>query len=253
MYAAERHQLLAQRARRDGRVDVNDVATELGVAPETIRRDLGVLERQGVVRRVYGGAVAVERLDFEPEVAQRDRTNAAEKDAIARAALDLVPDRGSILLDAGTTTSRLATLLPADRELTVITNSIPVASILATRPGITLHILGGRVRGTTLAAVEAWTLHALDGLLVDVAFLGANGFSAEHGCTTPDMAESAVKAAVVAAARKRVLLADHSKYGTDQLSRFARLAEIDVLVTDSGLDAGAVAELEEAGPEVVLA
>jgi DeoR family fructose operon transcriptional repressor len=253
MYAAERHQLLAQRARRDGRVDVGDVAAELGVAPETIRRDLGVLERQGVVRRVYGGAVAVERLDFEPEVAQRDRTNAAEKDAIARAALDLVPDRGSILLDAGTTTSRLATLLPDGRELTVITNSIPVASILATRPGVTLHILGGRVRGTTLAAVEAWTLRALDGLLVDVAFLGANGFSAEHGCTTPDMAESAVKAAVVAAARKRVLLADHSKYGTDQLSRFARLAEIDVLVTDSGLDAGAVAELEEAGPEVVLA
>jgi len=253
MYAAERHQLLAQRARRDGRVDVGDVAAELGVAPETIRRDLGVLERQGVVRRVYGGAVAVERLDFEPEVAQRDQTNAAEKDAIARAALDLVPDRGSILLDAGTTTSRLATLLPADRELTVITNSIPVASILATRPGVTLHVLGGRVRGTTLAAVEARTLRALEGLLVDVAFLGANGFSAEHGCTTPDMAESAVKAAVVAAARKRVLLADHSKYGTDQLSRFARLAEIDVLITDSGIDAGAVAELEEAGPEVVLA
>ncbi|ATY14326.1 DeoR/GlpR transcriptional regulator [Amycolatopsis sp. AA4] len=253
MYAAERHQLLAQRARRDGRVDVGDLAAELGVAPETIRRDLGVLERQGVVRRVYGGAVAVDRLDFEPEVAQRDQTNAAEKDAIARAALDQVPDRGSVLLDAGTTTSRLATLLPADRDLTVITNSISIASILATRPGITLQILGGRVRGTTLATVGSASLHALDGLLADVAFLGANGFSAEHGCTTPDLEEAGVKSALVAAARRRVLLADHSKYGADQLSRFARLSEIDVLITDGGIDAGAVAELEEAGPEVVLA
>lgn len=253
MYAAERHQLLAQRARRDGRVDVGDLAAELGVAPETIRRDLGTLERQGIVRRVYGGAVAVERLDFEPEVAQRDKTNAEEKDAIARAALDQLPERGTVLLDAGTTTSRLATLMNGDRELTVITNSIPVASILATRPSITLHLLGGRIRGTTLAAVESWTLQALDGLLVDVAFLGANGFSVEHGCTTPDIAEAAVKAAVVKAARRRVLLADHSKYGTDQLSRFARLSEIDVLITDSGIEAGAVSELEDSGPRVVLA
>jgi DeoR family fructose operon transcriptional repressor len=253
MYAAERHQLLAQRARRDGRVDVADLAAELGVAPETIRRDLGTLERQGLVRRVYGGAVAIDRLDFEPEVAQRDQTNAAEKDAIARAALDLLPDRGAVLLDAGTTTSRLATLLPTDRDLTVITNSIPIASILATRPGITLHMLGGRVRGTTLAAVESWTLHALGGLLVDVAFLGTNGFSVEHGCTTPDIAEAAVKAAAVTAARQRVVLADHSKYGADQLSRFATLAEIDVLVTDRGLDAGVVSELEDGGPQVVLA
>lgn len=253
MYAAERHQLLAQRARRDGRVDVADLAAELGVAPETIRRDLGTLERQGLVRRVYGGAVALDRLDFEPEVAQRDQTNAAEKDAIARAALDLLPDRGSVLLDAGTTTSRLATLLPSETELTVITNSIPIASILATRPGITLHMLGGRIRGTTLAAVESWTLQTLSGLLVDVAFLGSNGFSVEHGCTTPDLAEAAVKTAFVVAARKRVVLADHSKYGTDQLSRFAKLSEIDVLVTDSGLDAGAVAVLEDAGPQVVLA
>lgn len=253
MYAAERHQLLAQRARRDGRVDVGDLAAELGVAPETIRRDLGTLERQGIVRRVYGGAVAVERLDFEPEVAQRDKTNADEKDAIARAALDELPERGTVLLDAGTTTSRLATLMNGDRELTVITNSIPVASILATRPSITLHLLGGRIRGTTLAAVESWTLQALDGLLVDVAFLGTNGFSVEHGCTTPDIAEAAVKAAVVKAARRRVLLADHSKYGTDQLSRFARMPEIDVLITDSGIDAGAVSELEDSGPRVVLA
>ena len=250
MYGAERQQLLAQRARRDGRIDVMAAAEEFEVAPETIRRDLGALERQGLVRRVYGGAIPVERLDFEPGVSQRDQTNAAEKERIARAAFDLLPGRGTLLLDAGTTTGRLASMLPTDRELTIVTNSLPVASQLAGRH--TVHMLGGRIRGTTLASVESWALDVLDGLTIDVGFFGANGFSVDRGCTTPDPAESAVKAAMVRACRRRVLLADHRKYGDDQFSRFAQLSEIDVVVTDSGLDEAALAELS-AQTEVVSA
>ncbi|MER5394977.1 DeoR/GlpR family DNA-binding transcription regulator [Saccharopolyspora sp. NPDC002686] len=218
-----------------------------------MRRDLAALERQGLVRRVYGGAIPVERLDFEPGVSLRDRTNAAEKERIARAALDLVPDRGTVLLDAGTTTSRLAGLLPAERELTVVTNSLTVATQLATRNNYNVHILGGRIRGTTLATVESWALDVLRGLTVDIGFFGTNGFSAVRGCTTPDPAESAVKAAMVAASRKRVLLADHGKYGDDQFSRFAEIGEIDVVVTDDGLDEAALDELEKVEAEVVLA
>lgn len=253
MYAAERQQLLAQRARRDGRIDVSEISVELDVAPETIRRDLSALERRGLVRRVYGGAIPVERLDFEPGVAQRDQTHAAQKERIARAALDLLPARGTVLLDAGTTTGRLASLLPADRELVVVTNSLPIATTVATRTNIALHLLGGRVRGTTLAAVESWALDVLDGLTVDVAFLGTNGFSADRGCTTPDPSESAVKAAMVRAARHRVLLADHSKYGTDHFSRFARIGDIDVVVTDSGIDPAAAEELSSPDTSVVTA
>ncbi|MBA8823704.1 DeoR family fructose operon transcriptional repressor [Saccharopolyspora lacisalsi] len=253
MYGAERRQLLVRRARQDGRVDVGNAAGEFDVAPETIRRDLGVLERQGLLRRVYGGAMPVERLDFEPAVPQRDRTNAAEKDRIARAAVELLPERGTLLLDAGTTTSRLAGLLPADRELTVVTNSLPAANQLAHRSHCDLHLIGGRVRTTTLAAVEAWALRTLDGLTIDIGFFGANGFSATRGCTTPDSAESAVKAAMVRACRRRALLVDHGKYGDDQFSRFAEIDEIDVLVTDGGLDEQAVAELKDTAAEVVLA
>lgn len=253
MYGAERQQLLVQRARQDGRIDVGDAAGRFDVAPETIRRDLGVLERQGLLRRVYGGAMPVERLDFEPAVSQRDQIHSGEKDRIARAALELLPERGTLLLDAGTTTSRLAGLIPADRELTVVTNSLPAANQLAHRGHITLHLLGGRVRSTTLASVESWALQVLDGLTIDIGFFGANGFSAARGCTTPDSAESAVKAAMVRACRQRALLADHSKYGDDQFSRFAEIREIDVLVTDSGLDDQAVTELTETAAEVVLA
>jgi DeoR family transcriptional regulator, fructose operon transcriptional repressor len=253
MYGAERRQLLAQRARRDGRIDVTAAAAEFEVAPETIRRDLAALERQGLLRRVYGGAIAIDRLDFEPEVSLRDQTNAEKKERIAKAALDQVPARGTVLLDGGTTTARLAGLLPADRELTVVTNSLPAANQLATRNGFNVHLLGGRVRGTTLATVESWALDVLRLLTVDVGFFGTNGFSAARGCTTPDPAESAVKSAMVAASRKRVLLADHSKYGDDQFSRFAELSEIDLIITDDGLDAAAVDELEATEAEVVLA
>lgn len=243
MYGVERQQLLAQRARRDGRIDVMAAATEFDVAPETIRRDLGALERQGQVRRVYGGAIPVERLDFEPGVSLRDQTNAAEKERIAQAVLEMLPPRGTLLIDAGTTTGRLAALLPNDRELTVVTNSLPAANQLATRGNCALHMLGGRIRGTTLAAVESWALNVLDGLTVDLGLFGTNGFSAARGCTTPDTAEAAVKAAMVQACRRRVLLADRSKYGDDQFSRFAQLSDMDAVVTDSGLDEGALAEL----------
>lgn len=253
MYGAERQQLLAQRARRDGRIDVMAASEEFQVAPETIRRDLGALERQGVVRRVYGGAIPVDRLDFEPGVSQRDQTNSGEKERIARAALDQLPARGTVLLDAGTTTGRLAAMLPAESELTVVTNCLPIASQLAARANYTVHILGGRIRATTLASVESWALDVLAGLTIDVGFFGTNGFSASRGCTTPDSTEAAVKAAMVRACRRRVLLADHSKYGDDQFSRFAELAEIDVVVTDDELDEAALSDLKAAEVETVLA
>lgn len=253
MYGAERQQLLAQRTRRDGRIDVAAAAAEYDVAPETIRRDLAALERQGLVRRVYGGAIPVERLDFEPGVSQRDRTNATEKERIARAAVESVPERGTVLLDAGTTTARLAALMPAERELTVVTNSLSVAGVLAPRGNYQVHMLGGRIRGTTLAAVESWALEVLRGLSVDVGFFGTNGFSAERGCTTPDPAESAVKAAMIAASRRRILLADHSKYGDDQFSRFAELDAMHMVITDDGLDEMAQDELERSAGAVVFA
>lgn len=253
MYAAERQGFLVRRARAEGRVDVTSVAEDLQVTPETIRRDLSVLERQGLLRRVHGGAIPADRLDVEPEMAQRDAVSTAEKDRIAKLALEQLDGQRTLLIDGGTTTARFAQLLPVDRELTVITNSLPVASLLASRANTTVQLLGGRVRGTTLAAVDSWALQALAGITVDLAFLGANGFSAERGFTTPDVAEGAVKAAMVAAARRTVVLADAGKHGADALVRFATAGQVDVLVTDTGLDPRAARTLQAAGPEVVLA
>lgn len=253
MYAAERQQWLLTRARDAGRVDVAGTAAELDVTPETIRRDLDVLERQGLVRRVHGGAIPAGRLGFEPGLGQRDAVAAAEKERIAKAALDEIGGAGTVLLDGGTTTARLAALLPADRELTVVTNALPIASVLASRPNVTLRMLGGRVRGTTLTTVDEWALTVLDTLHVEVAFLGTNGFSVERGLTTPDPAEAAAKSAMLRAARRAVVLADAAKHGADQFVRFGRLDEVDALITDTGLPVAAAAALGSAGPRVVRA
>jgi DeoR family fructose operon transcriptional repressor len=253
MYAEERQTRIAEVARSEGRVENIDLAARLGVTPETVRRDLSTLERRGVVRRVHGGAIPVERLGFEPAVAERSLAHREEKDRIAELALEEVPDEGAILLDSGTTTAQLAERLPADRQLTVITNSLLIASSLAGRPGLTLHLLGGRVRGRTFAAVDVWALRTLEQIFVDVAFIGANGVSVRGGLTTPDPAEAEVKRTMIARARRAVVLADHTKFESDHLVRFGELDDIDLVITDRDLDGSIASAIHERGPQVVFA
>ncbi|WP_158371955.1 DeoR/GlpR family DNA-binding transcription regulator [Cellulosimicrobium cellulans] len=253
MYPPERHTLILTTARAAGRVEVQQLAAEMDVTPETVRRDLTALERMGLVRRVHGGAVPVERLGCEPALAQREHELGAEKDRIAKAALDELPEGGSVILDAGSTTARLAEMLPADRELTVVTHALPVATALTALPLVTLHLVGGTVRPRTLAAVGSWAERALADVRVDVAFLGTNGLSVEAGLSTPDLAEATVKRALVAAAARTVVLADHTKVGRTELAVVAPLGRVDAVVTDSGVAPELADEIESAGPRVVRA
>jgi len=253
MYAAERQQRILSEARRAGRVEVASLADGLGVAAETVRRDLTALERRGSLRRVHGGAIPVERLELEPSLATRTTRHSEVKRRIAARVLDELPPGGTVLLDSGSTIQSLVELLPPDADLTVLTNSVPAAAALATHPGVTLYLLGGRVRGTTAAAVGEWATGALDGVTVDLAVLGTNGISVARGLTTPDQAESLVKRAMVRAARRVVVATDSSKAGDDHLHRFATLEEVDVVVTDSDLAEDVAAEIRTAGPEVVTA
>jgi len=253
MYAIERHQEILSRARGAGRVEVKQLADELDVTPETVRRDLTALERLGMLRRVHGGAVPVERLGVELAVADREERLAAEKERIAKVALDQLPDGGSIIIDAGTTTVHFAQLLPRDRELTVVTHALPVANLLMSWPNVTLYLLGGVVRRRTLAAVGDWTRHNLADVFVDVAFLGINAITATRGLTTPDLGEAAVKRALVAAARRTVVLADHTKFGREDFAHVCDLEAIDTVVSDTALADEMAEEIEEAGPVVVRA
>jgi DeoR family transcriptional regulator, fructose operon transcriptional repressor len=254
MYAEERQQAIAGLVARSGRLSVTELAQRYAVTTETVRRDLSALERAGLVRRVHGGVVAADALSLlELAVSDRDRSSAEEKDKIAAAALDLVPEHGAVTIDAGTTTARLAALIPTDQQLEVITHSVPIAARLAGHPMVTLQLLPGRVRSTTQAAVGEDTVAALTRLRTDVAFLGTNGISADHGFSTPDHSEAAVKRAIVAGTQRVVMLADADKLGQEHLVRFADLADIDVLVTDSRATPQQLAPLRDAGIEVLVA
>ncbi|MDQ3660469.1 MAG: DeoR/GlpR family DNA-binding transcription regulator [Actinomycetota bacterium] len=253
MYALERQQRILQEARERGRVEVVLLAPQLGVTTETIRRDLTALERHGLLRRVHGGAIPLDRIGFEPGLATRDAILTAEKERIAKAALGELPTEGAILLDSGTTTARLADALPDDRDLTIVTNSLPIAMSLSGRPNLTLLFLGGRVRGRTLAAVDVWAMRALEDTFVDIAFVGTNGFSVQRGLTTPDPTEAAVKRAMIGAARRSVVLADHTKFGNDTFMRFGSLQDVDTLITDSGLNSELSREIESTGVKVLRA
>jgi DeoR family fructose operon transcriptional repressor len=255
MYAEERQQAIATLVMQKGRASVSELADAYDVTTETVRRDLAILDRAGLLRRVHGGAVPARALHLvEAGVAERDSTRADHKDAIAAAAVEYVPASGaSVLIDAGTTTARIAAQLPTDRELVVVTNSVPIAARLAGVPSVRLQLLGGRVRGLTQAAVGEQALSVLDALRVDVAFMGTNGISLRHGLSTPDGEEAAVKRAMVRAANYVVAAADSSKVGREELVSFAHLDKVDTLITDSEIDAAYRGELAARGVEVVLA
>ncbi len=255
MYAEERQQAMAQAITQQGRVSVAELAAEFSVTTETVRRDLSALERIGLIRRVHGGAVPASSLAvIESGLTERDLANTAAKDLIAAAAVALLPPPGSIIImDAGSTTARLATLLPRDHRLTVVTHAVPVAARLAGLPQIDLFLLPGKVRPTTQAAVGADTVAALADLRADVSFVATNGLTTSHGLTTPDREEAATKRAIVAAGRRTVVLADSTKIGVESSLRFASISDIDVLVTDSAIKPDDQKALDAAGVEVVIA
>jgi DeoR family fructose operon transcriptional repressor len=255
MYAVERQQAIAELVAQQGRLSVNELAARYGVTTETVRRDLDVLERASLLRRVHGGAVRVDSVTaLELALSDRSLAHTDEKERIAKAALDYLPQaNGTLILDAGSSTSRLVTMLPHDRPLVLMTNSVPIAARVAGSENFTLHLLPGRVRPKTQAAVGDDLVAALSFVRVDVAFMGTNGISLGHGFSTPDRAEAAAKRAMIASAHRVVVLADSSKFGVETTVRFGALDDVDVVITDSNVADQDVKALREAGVDVVVA
>ncbi|WP_432397624.1 DeoR/GlpR family DNA-binding transcription regulator [Pseudarthrobacter sp. L19] len=270
MFAEERQQLIVELVAASGRASVTDLAERFSITTETVRRDLAALEAAGSVRRVHGGAVSPERISTtEESILERTVQRPSEKTRIAAAALALIPEdrSGSILIDAGSTTEALAGMLAArsaagttgtgtagtDAELVVITHALPIAARLSGETGIALHLLGGKVRGLTQAAVGQSTVEAAGRIRPDIAFIGTNGISAAFGLSTPDPEEAAVKAAFVRSARRIVVLADSSKLDAETLVQFASLKDLDTVITNSNPSPALAAALSDAGVEVVVA
>lgn len=253
MYAVERQTWILERTRKAGRIEVSATCSELDVAPETIRRDLNELERQGLLRRVHGGAVPVERVGFEGELSSRASVHLDEKQRIAEVGLGLIGNAESIYLDDGSTVQVLAEGLFPTRPLTVVTNALPTASLLVGRPNVDVFVLGGRVRERTVASLEHWALRMLDDLVIDLAIVGANGVSRTRGLTCPDPAVASVKAAALQASRRALLLVDHTKLGVESFCRFGDVSAMEAVITDRAASAQQVRDIHEEGVEVMLA
>ena len=234
-------------ALRQGSVDVADLARRYGVTTETIRRDLSDMQERQLLHRVHGGAVAIERMNHEPMVDARDMVHAEEKLRIATMAVAEVPERGSVIIDSGSTGQRLADVFPVERDLHVVTNSLITALTLSRRGLRDLTVLGGAVRTKRLAMVDDTTRRELDHMAIDVLFISCDGLSFKHGLTTPYREEHTLKRAMIERANRVVALVDQSKFGNVQMFGFARFDEIDVLVTDTRVDPEAVDFLSSHG------
>lgn len=245
-----RQSRIVEFARSRGRVEVLTLAEELDVAAETIRRDLKALAGRRLLKRVHGGAIPLETAAFESTVEYRSQVDLAQKHRIAAGAAHLLHGAETVYLDEGFTPRLIAEQL-ADQELTVVTSSLLAAEALAHSETVTVLMIGGRMRGRTLATVDHWAVERLSSLVIDIAFLGTNGITAEHGLTTPDPAVAAVKQTAVDVAQRRVLVAAHSKFGETSFCRFAHVSDFESIVTGTELSAQEALRYEALGPSVI--
>jgi DeoR/GlpR family transcriptional regulator of sugar metabolism len=254
MLAQQRQAAILDRVRAAGGVRVTELAAEFAVSDMTIRRDLEALAERGLLAKVHGGATTVSPGSaHEPGFTAKSVRERGEKAAIAMRAAALVSPGDAIALSAGTTTAELAQRLVDVPSLTVVTNSIPVADVFyrGGRADQTVVLTGG-TRTPSDALVGPVAVAAIGTLHLDMLFLGVHGMSERAGYTTPNLMEADVNRALVEAAERLVVLADHTKWGTVGISSIVPLSRAHVLITDDGLDDEARELLSETVPELVV-
>ncbi|RBM24050.1 DeoR/GlpR family DNA-binding transcription regulator [Streptomyces sp. PT12] len=262
LLAGQRRALILDEVRRRGGIRVSELTRMLQVSDMTVRRDLDVLARQGALEKVHGGAVPVaERRTHEPGFEAKSSLELSAKSQIARAAAALATPGSAVALSGGTTTFAVAHQLLEVPDLTVVTNSVRVADVFhharqaaegGTAPAATVVLTGG-VRTPSDALVGPVADAAIGSLHFDVLFLGVHGISVEAGLSTPNLAEAETNRHFIRSARRVVVVADHTKWGTTGLSSFATLDEVDTLVTDAGLPGADRDEIAAHLAELVIA
>lgn len=253
LFQSQRQQEITGLAIENGRVEVAELAHRFKVTTETIRRDLSELQSRRLVRRVHGGATPWETGGFEPLLSVRDDQQDDEKRRLAAAAVNELPDSGSVIVDSGSTAGRFVDFVPADTTLRFVTNSLLIARSLSERTEADVIVIGGKVRKNTFAMVDTQAVESVEPLHVDTVFMSADAASASAGLSTPYREEAAWKKAIIRSARRVVMLLDHSKFDQELFIRFADWSDVDVLVTNEETDREQIAMIEASGTTIVLA
>ena len=248
-----RHRAIISAVELQGTVRVAELAKQLTVTKMTIRRDLSLLERQGLLKRVHGGGISARGRSYEPTLALRNTVHVAEKQRIARCAADLVQEGDFIALDVGSSTFELARRLVERRNLTVITPSLWIANVLANLPGLRLILPGGIVRTGESSMIGELSHRALEMFHVDRLFLGVGGIDSTAGLTEYNWDDTLVKQAMLKTAKQVIALADASKFERIATVKIAPLAALDMLVTNQEPPTALADALQDADVKIVVA
>jgi len=243
---------------QSGAASVEEFCALLDVSIATVRRDLQELETRGLLRRTHGGAATVGPLLYEPfrsDSSFRDQMElcADEKRRIAIAAADLIQDGDTVSLTAGTTTTEVVRSIRHRRDITVVTNTVNVAMELSQRADLKVIVTGGSLRCNWFSLVGPLAAHALEQVFPDKLFIGANGVDAERGLTCHNSDEAATNRVMVQHAKKKIAVADHTKFGVVATHRICGLEDVDLLITDSGATDETIAPFAALGVKVIRA
>ena len=250
MALIERHEKILKTIELLRTVSVQDLKERLDVSEVTIRKDLAFLEDQGLILRTHGGARLAQDVHRMRNLNIRERENPETKRIIARRAARLIQEGDTIYLDSGSTCQALAEEIRDDeRSVRVITNALPIMNILANTESVSLYTIGGSFRREAGSFVGPLSLANLGDYQIETGFVGATGFDTDGTFSSQNVIESQLKQAVLAASKRRVILADSTKAGVRAFSVFARPEDVDILITDSGCT-GCI-DLE--GIEVIIA
>lgn len=249
--SATRHALIRERLSAQAGVSIAELAGEFGVSEMTIRRDLAALEQQSHVQRTHGGAVLAEKMILEFDYRERRELNRSAKRAIAAEARKLVKPGDRVILDTGTTTLELASLLRDGENLTVITPSLAVASELQHAPGVEVVLLGGVLRRGSPDLTGPVTEHCLELFSADIAFQGTEGIGPDGSLYNIDLRLARVDRLMRKLAARSCILADHTKIGRTALARSGSLSEVDFLIIDEGAPSAALRSFSRMGTQIL--
>jgi len=249
----DRHQLILQKLKEDGKLSIPDLIEDMNVSGVTIRKDLKLLEDKGLLYRTRGGASITNPYMIERPINEKEFINSDKKQKIAEAAEKLIGSNDSIMIGSGTTVFALTNILHPKHHLTVITPAVKVTLELCNRPNIEVLQLGGLIRPNSSSVAGANAENILKNLSCGILFLGVDGIDLDFGLSITNLAEATLNQHMIETADAVAILADSSKFGRRGLGKVCNFESIRYIITDNQAPAKIVKQLEEKGIQVIIA
>lgn len=245
MLQAERRAYIIEYMKDKGKVVIEDLAKEIDVSPMTIRRDLDYLEEKNKIIRTHGGAIPVESLHEEISYKHKKQKQISQKIKIAEYSSTFIKEGHTIILDAGTTTMEIAKKIRNFKNINIITTDLLTAAYLSKSKGIKVYCTGGMVQNEIGACIGSKAEEFLNEVYADIAFIGTSSVDIERGITSPTMEKAMLKKKMIESSDKTILVTDSTKFGKKSFSKICNLEDLDLIITDDGIDENLIKKMKE--------